>query len=225
MSRKRYLPVLMVFLSVILLQVFLMITNQEFYLKELTKSAYYTLVVIGLCVLMGYAGQISLGHAGFFAIGGYSSAVLTTNNLIAFANVPFVLFCKKIGILVQRTNLYDETILAFSPGAAFILAMIITVIIAFIIGIPVIRLKGHYLAMATLGFGLIVFALIGAVKVFGEHEPITQVPPFKLLLGLEINGRLPFRVMNYYFAWIRVFLVLILVINLINSTCTKILHC
>ncbi len=34
-------------------------------------SAYYSLLVIGLCVLMGYAGQISLGHAGFFAIGGY----------------------------------------------------------------------------------------------------------------------------------------------------------
>ena len=52
--------------------------GKGFYLTQLTMSAYYTLVVIGLCLLMGYAGQISLGHAGFFAIGGYTSAVLTT---------------------------------------------------------------------------------------------------------------------------------------------------
>ena len=50
-------------------------------------SAYYSLVVIGLCLLMGYAGQISLGHAGFFAIGGYTSAVLTTCDLAAQRSV------------------------------------------------------------------------------------------------------------------------------------------
>ena len=44
-------------------------------------SAYYSLVIIGLCLLMGYAGQISIGHAGFFAIGGYISAFLTTHDL------------------------------------------------------------------------------------------------------------------------------------------------
>ena len=42
-------------------------------MTQITMSAYYALVVIGLCLLMGYAGQISLGHAGFFAIGGYTS--------------------------------------------------------------------------------------------------------------------------------------------------------
>ena len=41
-------------------------------------AAYYTLVTLGLCLLMGYAGQVSLGHAGFFAIGGYTTAVLST---------------------------------------------------------------------------------------------------------------------------------------------------
>ena len=46
-------------------------------------TAYYSLVIVGLCMLIGYAGQISLGHAGFFAIGGYVTAFLTTCNLKA----------------------------------------------------------------------------------------------------------------------------------------------
>jgi len=43
-------------------------------------SLYYAIVVIGLCLVMGYAGQVSLGHGAFFAIGGYTSAVLTTHD-------------------------------------------------------------------------------------------------------------------------------------------------
>ena len=66
---------------VIVVQLVLSAVKQEFYLTQLTMAAYYTLVALGLCLLMGYAGQISLGHAGFFAIGGYTSAVLTTVNL------------------------------------------------------------------------------------------------------------------------------------------------
>ena len=49
--------------------------GKGFYLTQLTMAAYYALVVLGLSLLMGYAGQISLGHAGFFAIGGYTSAL------------------------------------------------------------------------------------------------------------------------------------------------------
>ena len=41
-------------------------------------AAYYPIVVLGLCLVMGYAGQASLGHGAFFAIGGYTSAILTT---------------------------------------------------------------------------------------------------------------------------------------------------
>ena len=66
---------------VILVQLLTLAAGKEFYLTQLTMTAYYSLIVIGLCLLMGFAGQISLGHAGFFAIGGYTSAVLTTLDL------------------------------------------------------------------------------------------------------------------------------------------------
>ena len=78
MHPKRYIPLAGVVVFIILLQLLLSATGTEYFLTQITMSAYYSLVVVGLCLLMGYAGQISLGHAGFFAIGGYSSAVLTT---------------------------------------------------------------------------------------------------------------------------------------------------
>ena len=56
---------------------------KAFLLTQLTMSAHYTLAALGLSLLMGYAGQISLGQAGFFALGGYASAVLTTWDLSA----------------------------------------------------------------------------------------------------------------------------------------------
>jgi branched-chain amino acid transport system permease protein len=52
--------------------------DKVFYLTQLTMSAYAMLVVLGLALLMGYAGQASMGQAGFFAIGGYTAAYLTT---------------------------------------------------------------------------------------------------------------------------------------------------
>jgi branched-chain amino acid transport system permease protein len=217
MDKKKYFPVLILIVVIILIQLFLLVIDQEFYYKELTRSAYYCIVVIGLCLLMGYAGQISLGHAGFFSIGGYTTAVLTTNNLIQFADAPFVSFLHSAGFLMEYEDLYGEAILAFNPWSAFVIAVIFTAIVAFLIGYPVIKLKGHYLAMATLGFGLIISTIINATPLLGSHDPITSVPPFKLIPVLEVNGRMPFRIQNYYIAWFMVILVLIIVINIIHS--------
>jgi branched-chain amino acid transport system permease protein len=78
MGFRKYIPVIITALMIVGLQIVLSLTGATYYLTQITMSAYYALVVIGLCLLMGYAGQVSLGHAGFFAIGGYTSAVLTT---------------------------------------------------------------------------------------------------------------------------------------------------
>ena len=86
--------------------------GKDFYLTQLTMTAYYSLVVIGLCVLMGFAGQISLGHAGFFAIGGYASAVLTTLNLSAYKDVPLVSLLTRLQVLTSRQDLYGIQLLA-----------------------------------------------------------------------------------------------------------------
>lgn len=131
----------------------------------LTNSFYYDvaihigiagIVVVGLNLLMGYAGQISLGHAGFFGLGAYTSAILTAN----YGWPPVV------------------ALLAGTVGVA---------IIAFIIARPILRLQGHYLAMATLGFGIIISIVLTTQDgITGGPDGMT-VPPFSVF-GWTLSG-------------------------------------
>ncbi|NLE58012.1 MAG: branched-chain amino acid ABC transporter permease [Planctomycetes bacterium] len=214
----RYLPVAVAALLVVLLQVGLSAGDQLFYMTQITMSAYYALVVIGLCLLMGYAGQASLGHAGFFAIGGYVAAVLTTCNLLTYQTNPLVRACQWLGLTVEHQDLYGRAMLSISPWPAFVAALLVTGVVAVLIGMPVIRLKGHYLAMATLGFGLIIYRIVLGAEVFGQADGISDVPPFKLAGdALQVSGAKAYRVQNYYIAWAAVLATMILAINLVHS--------
>ena len=100
----------------------------DYYLSVLIFMGINSLVVMGLSLLMGYAGQISLGHAAFYGIGAYCTGVLTTH-------------------------------FGLSIYLAFLAGVILSILVAIIVGIPALRLKGHYLAVATLGIGEIVFII------------------------------------------------------------------
>jgi len=214
---KRYLPIGVLLVIVIGAQILTSVTDTAYYLTQLTMAAYYSLLIIGLCVLMGYAGQISLGHAGFFAIGGYLSAALTSHDFSAFGDTPLLQLMDKAGLLLQRQSLYGEALLNVHPWPACIIAISVAVLIAFVLGIPVLKLKGHYLAMATLGFGIIIYRVVLAAEFFGEADGISEVPPFTLLPGISVNGDFAARVQNYYIAWGLLLLGLVLLINLIHS--------
>lgn len=192
-------------------------TGTAYYLTQLTMSAYYSLVVVGLCLLMGYAGQISIGHAGFFAIGGYISAFLTTHDLTPFKESGVVTFLLKAGLLWAREDLYGGQLLTVQPWAACISAVLFTVIVAYLIGGPVLKLKGHYLAMATLGFGTIVYRVVIGTTALGAADGLSEIPPFRILPFLEVSGEMSKRVQNYYIAWGLVVLAVILSLNLIHS--------
>jgi branched-chain amino acid transport system permease protein len=187
---KRYLPVLLLAALVIAVQLLLTALKAEFLLTQLTMSAYYTLVTLGLCLLMGYAGQVSLGHAGFFAIGGYTTAVLSTVGAGA---------------------------LAFAPWLSLPAAVVVTAAVALVIGVPVLRLRGHYLAMATLAFGFIVSRVILGTAVFGQADGISDIPAVRLFAGLVLSGKRALRVQNYYIAWTLVTVGLLFAVNLIGS--------
>ncbi|MEW8014852.1 MAG: branched-chain amino acid ABC transporter permease [Candidatus Sedimenticola endophacoides] len=90
-----------------------------------TTAALHVILAVSLNLLIGYAGLISLGHAAFFGIGAYSSAILTAHHQI-------------------------------NPWLAMLSGVLLSAVIAYAMARPVLRLKGHYLAMATLGFGIIV---------------------------------------------------------------------
>lgn len=217
MGHQRYLQILGLISAVIAVQLFTYYTNTGYHLTQLTMSAYYSLVIIGLCLLIGYAGQISLGHAGFFAIGGYISAFLTTHNFLPYKDNLFISFLSKAGLLASREDLYGGQILIFHSWAACIAAVLFAVIVAYLIGGPVLKLKGHYLAMATLGFGIIVFKIVLGTEKFGAADGISDVPSFVLFPGIEISGKLPVRIMNYYVAWGLVIICVVILLNLINS--------
>jgi branched-chain amino acid transport system permease protein len=107
----------------------------------------YAIFVIGLNIFMGYAGQASFGQNAFAAIGGYTSAVLTTAH--NFAPIP-----------------------ALAAGVAG------AIVCAVLIGYPTLRLKGHYLAMATLAIGLIVYEItVQWQSVTKGYMGISGIPP------------------------------------------------
>ena len=217
MDLKRYKPLLILAIAIVIIPVMTSLFKVNFFLTQLTMSAYYVMVALGLCLLMGYAGQISLGQAGFFAIGGYTSAVLSTINLIKLNEYPFGKLLNTIGILIPGQDLYGGKILYLSPWVCFIAAIIISAGIAFFIGVPVLKLKGHYLAMATLGFGVIIEKIVRGTKLFGGADGISNVPGFVIIPGLKISGDRADRTLNYFIAWIIILISLTVLINLINS--------
>lgn len=214
---KRYLPFLIGIVVAIAIQLSVTAAEKTFYLTQLTMAAYYTIVVIGLCMLMGYAGQISLGHAGFFAIGGYLTAALSTADLSAQLHGGAGRLLVRIGAIALSKDLYGAGIARLNPWICFAAAIIVTIIIAYLIGIPVLRLKGHYLAMATLGFGSIIYKFVLGAKQFGGADGISSVPAFNLLPGLSVSGSMSARIPNYYFAISLMLLAALLMHNLVNS--------
>lgn len=115
------------------------------------------LSVIGLVVLIGYAGQISLGHAGFAGIGGYACALLPVH-------------------------------LGLHPGLAAIIGAILSGGIAWLVGRPILRLRGHYLAIATLGFGILVSMVLANEAWLTKGPDGIEVPDLGLRDVLELVG-------------------------------------
>lgn len=214
---KRYYPVFFFAAAIVLIQVLTLATGKVYLLTQLTMSAYYVLVAVGLCMVMGYAGQISLGQAGFFAIGGYTTAFLTTIDFSEKAGSVLFKILDTLGLLISKDTLYGDTVIYLTPWISLIAAILIAAVTAYALGIPVLRLKGHYLAMATMGFGIIVYRIVLGSRVLGEADGISNVPSFSFFPGLSVNGDFTSRISNYYIAWVLVLLGMLLLINLINS--------
>ncbi|HEY6002754.1 MAG TPA: branched-chain amino acid ABC transporter permease [Anaeromyxobacter sp.] len=194
------------------------LSGAGYLLTQLTMSAYYTLVALGLSLLMGYAGQISLGHAGFFAIGGYTSAALTTWDLSARHAEPVVAALSRAGVLVARAGAFGGDVLVVHPWPAFLCAVALSAAVAFLVGIPVLKLRGHYLAMATLGVGTILSSIAVGTAALGAADGISGVPPFDLVPGLlRVAGNAPVRIVNYYVAFGLLAAAMLLLSNLVWS--------
>jgi branched-chain amino acid transport system permease protein len=192
-------------------------TGTEYCLTQLTMALYYALVTLGLCLVMGYAGQVSLGHGAFFALGGYTSAVLTTHDVSWLQGGTLAPWLKSARLLVARQDSYGSSLLTVSPWAAFLAAMVLVTAVACLIGYPALRLRGHYLAMATLAFGVIVNKMLLASSLAGAADGINGVPEWHLAGGLTVSGKGLARAQNYYLACAMVLLTVLVLRNLVHS--------
>lgn len=137
----------------------LFIFNQNlnaYYLRIIALIGINIILVASLNLTNGFTGIFSLGHAGFMAVGAYTSALLT---------MPLA---QKAAVLPDLPNWLAKMLLPFP--LALIVSGLLASICALIIGYPVLRLRGHYLAVATLGFVVIIRVL------FDNAEAYTRGP-------------------------------------------------
>lgn len=170
---------LIVLAAVLIIAPFLV--PNSFYLDMLIRMCINAVIVLSLNLLVGFAGQISLGHAGFVGLGAYASAVLPVH-------------------------------FGWHPLMALVIGAVITGVLALVVARPILRLKGHYLAMATLGLGIIINIVIRNEAQFTGGPDGMPVEPIGLF-GFELM-----RDSEWY--WVIAIVLFVTVwgsLNLINS--------
>ncbi len=141
----------------------------DYYQRVLAVVAINVILAVSLSLTNGFSGDVSLGHAAFMAIGAYASALLTmpaSMKLLALPDLPAWL---------ARVEL---------PFALALLAAgVLAALAAFVVGIPVLRLRGHYLSVATLGLMVIVQVVaLNWQTVTRGARGLNGLPPLTTLL-------------------------------------------
>lgn len=108
------------------------------------------MLAVSLNLVTGFLGELSLGHAGFMSIGAYTAAIVTTNLRDLPMAVSFIL--------------------------ALVLAAVLSAILGVLIGVPVLRLRGDYLAIVTLAFGEIIKSIINVLGITGGAKGLSKIP-------------------------------------------------
>jgi branched-chain amino acid transport system permease protein len=174
-------PYFGLFIVIAILLVLPFVVPNSFYLDLVIRMAINAVIVLGLNLLIGFAGQISLGHAGFLGIGAYATAVLPTH-------------------------------FGWHPVLAVMAGALAAGLLAAIVARPIFKLKGHYLAMATLGLGIIInITLRNEAAWTGGPDGMPVLP--MALLGVELSS-------DKHWYWVVALLLSVSVwasLNLINS--------
>jgi branched-chain amino acid transport system permease protein len=143
---KKYIPYILLIFSLFLPLIF---KNRPSIIGYLNLVLILGISAQGLNLLLGIGGQISLGHAAFMAIGGYTSAILVMNY-----NFPFLV--------------------------AMVIGILVSAFFGLIVGFPSLRLKGFYLAIATMALGSVVQDIIKRLKITGGDHGLRNIPSIKI---------------------------------------------
>ena len=175
-------------LLALLLSVVPFFMSNDFYYEVAIVALLNAMIVVGLNLLMGYAGQISLAHGAFAGLGGYISAILTSH----FGLPPLVSISS---------------------------ALVFMALFSYLISKPILKLSGHYLAMATLGIGVIITIILNSEEELTGGTDGMSVDGLSLL-GFEFSQSWQW----YLLAALLLLLIIWLTENLIDSPLGRILR-
>ena len=170
-------------------------------MDTMVRVGILTIVVVGLNLLMGYAGQASLGQAAFYAMGAYGSAILTAK-------------ARTIGLPPALAAAW------WWPWLVMLGSMLFVGGFAYLVGKPILRLRGHYLAMGTLGLGIVVYIILrenlglstAKINITGGFDGIPDIG------RLSIGGLSLWPIERYYFlVWALALAVIVISLNIVDS--------
>ena len=162
-----------------------------FYVTLLNYIGLYALVALGLVLLTGVGGLTSFGQAAFVGLGAYTTALLTT----AHDSLP--------GWLAWAGG---------SPWLALLLGLVLTTLVALLIGSITLKLSGHFLPLGTIAWGISLYFLFGTVEGLGGHTGLTGIPPISIFgWVLDQGGEM------YYLIWAFLMVAILTTSNLLDS--------
>jgi branched-chain amino acid transport system permease protein len=161
----------------------------EFYITLLNYIGLYALVALGLVLLTGVGGLTSFGQAAFVGLGAYATAWLTTAG--EAAALPAVLA---------------------TPWGGLVAGLVLTAVVALVLGLLTLRLSGHYLPLGTIAWGISLYFLFGNLEFLGGHTGIGSIPPLSLG-GFELREGRDY----YYLIWVVLLGAVWLTHNLLDS--------
>lgn len=140
----------------------------------------FIIMGIGLNIVVGYAGLLDLGYVGFFAVGAYGYALLSAPQSWFILNIPGL----------EPINFWTGILVAIGIG----------ILTGIILGVPVLRMRGDYLAIVTLGFGEIIRLLLLNLRDFtGGPGGVLNIPP-PVLFGLDLGNPRDILYLGMFFA-------------------------
>ena len=194
-------------------------TSQLF--QVLKKAAVYSLVAVSMNLLNGFTGLFSLGQAGFMLLGAYTYAILTVP-MSAKDTVYYLYGGSAVNFSLPDLfgGLDAPTGLILGVVLAILLGGCVAAFFAFLIGLPVLRLKSDYLAIATLGFAEIIRAVFqwqALGPVTNGANMITQIPSFTSFDIKNEAGQTILR-LSTFFPFLIAILCIAVIVMLINSS-------
>lgn len=184
---KRFILIILSFFSLFAFSYLVNLIPQVGYIKHVLNNCGIAIIAtVSLNLIVGFTGQFSLGHAGFMAVGAYSSASFA----VFLAPVIF-------GSLALPPSVVNGLVMFFG----LIFGGVAAAISGLLVGLPTLRLRGDYLAIATLGFSEIIRVVILNIEVIGGARGFIGIP----------------ETANIFWVWFSALVTIVVITNLVYS--------